>query len=264
MRVRGATLGGKAKIAGAIGGLLAGAMWAGCDCGGDGDSGHSSRTSAVLGAAGGTLVSSDGRLEMRVPPGALDHEVEVFIEPDPEGATELPGRIGVPYRLGPPGTTFTEPVTLLLHFDPAALGGRDAQALRVATSAAGLAWSCIPMSGTDEQGAVVVVSVMHLSIWALRFQDCDEDGDCKAPERCTATGVCAIPCTVAAERQGGGASVLSCVGGLCNHGTCEGDGDCGAERVCSSNEGPGVCLPACEARSRCGFPTDQQICTPAA
>lgn len=234
---------------------------AACSCGGDDGGGAGARASGVIGEAGGTLVSSDGRLELRVPAGALDHEVEMSIEP---GSAELPGLVGLVYRLGPAGTTFEEPVTLLFHFEAAALEGRDPQGLRVATSAAGLVWSCIPMSGTDEEASVVVAAVMHLSVWALRFHDCDDAGDCQAPEVCTETGVCGIPCTVDGDCQTDDSTVLSCQGGSCSHVTCRSASDCGPDRVCSSSDGPGVCLPACEARARCGVPSDQQICTPGA
>lgn len=73
------------------------------------------RTSAAIGSGGGTLVASSGaRLE--VPPGAVELPTEFSMEVR-DGAVSLPdgaASAGALLAMGPAGTTFATPVTLVL------------------------------------------------------------------------------------------------------------------------------------------------------
>lgn len=77
---------------------------AGCS-GGPGSSGSSDSANKpvekVIGAAGGTITTSDGRMKLDIPAGALDADVTISITPQPDGS----------YRLEPAGLQFSVPAT---------------------------------------------------------------------------------------------------------------------------------------------------------
>lgn len=82
---------------------LACATIAGCDPAGD----------DVIGPEGGVVVSTDGRLTIDIPAGALDEAVEITIEE----AEDLPeGAVGPAYEVLPRGTVFNEPVHVLYNY----------------------------------------------------------------------------------------------------------------------------------------------------
>jgi hypothetical protein len=60
----------------------------------------------LIGMAGGTFVSADGRLTIDFPTGALDHDEMISIQPIGNTAT---GAAGVAYRITP-HLNFTAPV----------------------------------------------------------------------------------------------------------------------------------------------------------
>src|SRR5713101_839974 len=63
----------------------------------------------VIGPAGGTLASPDGRLTLTVPPNALTETVAFSIQPI---ANKAEGGLGLAYRLEPNGKTFTTPLEI--------------------------------------------------------------------------------------------------------------------------------------------------------
>jgi hypothetical protein len=66
----------------------------------------------VTPAAGGTVTSSDGRLTITVPPGAVTQAVDVRIAPVP--AAEVPAGAfpaGIAYRLTPDGLQLAQPAS---------------------------------------------------------------------------------------------------------------------------------------------------------
>lgn len=68
---------------------------------------------ATIGAAGGVVVSADGRLTLTIPPGALSADVAIRVTAVTN--EEVPEALRVPtsgpdYRLEPDGTTFAQPV----------------------------------------------------------------------------------------------------------------------------------------------------------
>ncbi len=80
-------------------------------------------TEATIGAGGGTLASSDGRLNITVPPGALAGDTVIAIQPITATA---PGALGTPEDM-----TFAQPVTLTFTYpadEAAALHARAALA----------------------------------------------------------------------------------------------------------------------------------------
>jgi len=74
----------------------------------------------VVGATGGTIAAIDGAVKLTVPAGALPQAVGITVQP--LTASELPavfrGVLGSAFDFGPNGTTFAQPVTLTVSYDP--------------------------------------------------------------------------------------------------------------------------------------------------
>lgn len=115
--------------------------------------------SAVIGPSGGTLTSSDGRLTLEVPAGAVGAEVTFTVRPvtDP-----LPGASGTVYELGPEGTTFLQPVAI-------AITRSGTEPMQVATEVDGR-WVAQPTLVGPE---TLVATATHLSRWGkiITFAD---------------------------------------------------------------------------------------------
>jgi hypothetical protein len=67
----------------------------------------------TIGPEGGSLNSSDGKLVLRIPAGALSSVTQISILPVTNNA---PGGRGNAYRFGPEGTKLNEPATLTFHY----------------------------------------------------------------------------------------------------------------------------------------------------
>ena len=83
----------------------------------------------VVGAAGGSVSSSDGKVTLDIPAGALASDVRIDIEPS-TSFTEQGLVGGTLYDLTPDGTAFAKPVTATFRYDPARLpaGGSESGA----------------------------------------------------------------------------------------------------------------------------------------
>src|SRR3569623_3011399 len=78
-------------------------------------SSKSSSGGTVVGASGGDVMSSDGVLELTIPPGALPGDTMITIEV----ATDVPaGTLGTAYDIGPEGTQFASPVAMRFALPP--------------------------------------------------------------------------------------------------------------------------------------------------
>ncbi|MCC6997995.1 MAG: hypothetical protein IT370_25505 [Deltaproteobacteria bacterium] len=74
-----------------------------------------SPASMMVGAAGGTLTSSDGHLTVQIPAGALGTDTPIAIQ-------ELELKDGWGWSLSPEGTRFAHPVTATMSFTTAEVG----------------------------------------------------------------------------------------------------------------------------------------------
>lgn len=119
-------------------------------------------TFATIGASGGTLVSSDGRLTVTVPAGALAGDTEVGIQPITATA---PGALGAAYRLTPEGRSFAQPATLTFRYSAEEAGASAPSALRVATQDAQGRWG-LPATTSDASMRTLSVATTHFSDWS--------------------------------------------------------------------------------------------------
>jgi hypothetical protein len=119
--------------------------------------------SAVVGTSGGTVMTADGALTVAIPAGALAADITVTVTPvsSPGG-----GALGTVYEIGPTGTQFSSPVTLLLHYDSGNLNGVSEGSLRVATFAAGN-WQILAAAAVDTSTKTVTGTTTHLSPYTI-------------------------------------------------------------------------------------------------
>ncbi|NLR58404.1 hypothetical protein HGH93_09860 [Chitinophaga polysaccharea] len=118
---------------------------------------------ATIGPAGGTLTTTDGRMKLEVPAGAVTKETDFTIQPV---TNTLPGSPGNAYRLLPEGQTFTKPVTLSFHYNDNDLEGTAVQVLFLAFQSNDGIWRCIPQTALDETAHTLTAKTTHFSDWA--------------------------------------------------------------------------------------------------
>ena len=118
----------------------------------------------VVAASGGSVTSSDGRLTLDVPAGALPATTQLSIQAI---GNEAPGGRGMGYRLLPEGLAFAAPVKLTFHYDDADLRGSEPLALRVAYQDDLRRWNVIRQRTLDEAARTVSVETTHFSDWSM-------------------------------------------------------------------------------------------------
>jgi hypothetical protein len=143
---------------------IAGGALLGIACGGGGATGPSlaptpAPTAAAsgpeVGAAGGTVVSPDGRATLIVPAGALSGPVRLTLSAA-AGPVDAAAVTGSAYGVGPAEARFTQPSTLTITYDPALRpAGTDEGELRP-HQLVGDAWQ--PAGGSVNAGAHQVVA----------------------------------------------------------------------------------------------------------
>lgn len=116
----------------------------------------------TIDAAGGTVTSPDGRLDVTIPAGAFSSPTPVGIQVITDTA---PNGLGLAYRLSPEGTTFSTPATLTFHLTDA-----QAQAIAttfVATQHADGVWYMQPNLQRGAAAKTVTLGASHFSDWAV-------------------------------------------------------------------------------------------------
>jgi hypothetical protein len=78
--------------------------------------------SASIGPTGGSLTSSDGRVQLVIPAGALSQTTIITIQPI---INLCPGGIGLAYDLQPTGTKFSTPASLIFHYSDSDVNGTE-------------------------------------------------------------------------------------------------------------------------------------------
>ncbi len=87
-------------------------------------------SSATIGPQGGSIRSTDGRLTLRVPAGALASNVAMSVAATP--SNDAPQASGPSYAISPGGVTFAKSATLVLRYDSEDLVGSNSGALGLA------------------------------------------------------------------------------------------------------------------------------------
>lgn len=120
-------------------------------------------TSTLVGPAGGVAVGASNGLELRAPAGAVSAPVTITIVPT---SAPVPGALGQAYEIGPHGTQFQTPVTLVFRYRPEDIGDRAPSSLTISTLVAG-AWQPIDAVVVDAAQRQVSGTTRHLSLYAI-------------------------------------------------------------------------------------------------
>jgi hypothetical protein len=140
--------------------VFMGGLLTACAGGSDGGGGNL----PGIGAAGGVVVSQDGRARVTIPAGALAQPTVVTVEP----ATNQPsGNIGPSYEFGPDGTTFALPVTIsILYANVALPSGTTALQLQLA-KAVNNQWQALLGSSVDLAAETVSGTTSTFSTYGI-------------------------------------------------------------------------------------------------
>lgn len=117
-------------------------------------------SSATIDAAGGSLLSPDGRVEVIIPPNALSTATALSIQPI---TNETPLGAGLGFDLLPNGQKFNTPVTVRFHYASNDLAGSDVKALRIATQTTDRIWHRFASYNLDTIKKEISVTTTHFS-----------------------------------------------------------------------------------------------------
>lgn len=119
----------------------------------------------TIGAAGGTILSADGRIELSFPAGALAANTDITIQPVTNTA---PNGSGVGYHLMPDGSKFGAPVSLIFHYTDADANGTSPLLFYIAFQDSTGVWQAdFKNREVDTVARTVRLSISHFSFWSL-------------------------------------------------------------------------------------------------
>jgi hypothetical protein len=116
-----------------------------------------------IGSSGGTVTSSDGKISMDIPAGAIDGSIVFSVK----AATAWPsGAVGQVYEVEPSGTQFSKPATIALSYAGLNIDAATAAKLFVGT-AVGASWQSLGTAVNDTRAQTVASTTTHLSVFGL-------------------------------------------------------------------------------------------------
>lgn len=120
--------------------------------------------SATIDATGGTIFSTDGRLEIIIPPNALITSTKITIQPV---TNTTPGGAGEGYDLSPDGQQFALPITLRFHYDSLDMEGTSFLAFGIAYQKKDHVWSSFNSAVVDSIAGTESITTSHFTVHNL-------------------------------------------------------------------------------------------------
>jgi hypothetical protein len=117
----------------------------------------------TIGAAGGTISSPDGRVDLIIPSGSLTADVPITIQPI---TNECPNGVGIAYDFLPSGTKFSTPATLIFHYNDDDVNGTYPYFFYLAYQDSLDEWRVNINKDVDTIGNTVTFDVPHFTGWA--------------------------------------------------------------------------------------------------
>lgn len=118
----------------------------------------------IIGPAGGNVVSSDGRLSLTVPAGALATDTNVSITPI---SNKAHGGVGTAYRMEPDGQTFATAASLTFSFTDDDLKGSAPEFLGAAFQTDDGFWSWLDAPVVNASARTVTVATTHFTDFSV-------------------------------------------------------------------------------------------------
>jgi hypothetical protein len=117
----------------------------------------------VIGAAGGSVSSVDGKLTLEIPAGALTQDETVGIQ---EISNEAHGKVGKAFRLTPEGVQFAKPVKLHYRYSDEEVRGTVPELLSVAYQDREGFWHVYKEPTLEKATQTISVETRHFSDWS--------------------------------------------------------------------------------------------------
>ena len=117
-----------------------------------------------IGINGGAVTSSDGKIELQIPAGALSGNTTISIQAITNNA---PNGISNAYRFTPDGMKFSTAVTLKIHYTAGDLAGTLPELLGIAFQDTTGLWWRVNNFTNDQTAKTVSVPMLHFSDWTL-------------------------------------------------------------------------------------------------
>lgn len=118
----------------------------------------------IIGAAGGTLSSLDGKMSVNIPAGALAGDQNITIQ---RITNKNPMGIHSGYRITPHNVQFTQKVTITFAYTEDDLAGTLAEALGIAFQDTSGVWQEVVNPVLNKTNKTVSVKTNHFSDWAF-------------------------------------------------------------------------------------------------
>jgi hypothetical protein len=121
-------------------------------------------TTKTIGISGGSISTSDGKLTLTFPDGALEKETSITIQPVENKAIN---GVGIGYEFTPHGTKFDKPVTFTYHYTPEELLGATPDAMGLATQHEDGTWMAERLVKVDQVAKTITGKLDHFSWWSI-------------------------------------------------------------------------------------------------
>jgi hypothetical protein len=121
-------------------------------------------TQKTIGAEGGAITSTDGRIKLTIPAGAVSSAQQFSIQPI---SNQNPLAVGKAYRLEPHNVTFSAPVTVEFSYTEDDIQNTIPEALGIAYQDAKGVWQAQGSTINDLANRKVKVTTTHFSDWSL-------------------------------------------------------------------------------------------------
>ena len=120
--------------------------------------------SAAIDATGGIIISTDGRIEISIPAGALSSSTVVSIQ---SFTNTAPSGTGNSYDLLPDGQVFAQPVTITFHYNANDIIGSSVLTLGMAFQADDHIWYSFKNAVTDSVAQTVTATTTHFTVFSI-------------------------------------------------------------------------------------------------
>lgn len=124
-------------------------------------------TTQTIGPSGGTLSSSDGRLTLTIPAGALSRETVLTVEPVENTA---PNGVGRGYHFGPAGTQFVKSATWTYRYEPEEINGISTEAVAMVMQKPDHTWRFTQGAKVDPATQTITSTIHHFSWFSMVTQ----------------------------------------------------------------------------------------------
>ena len=122
------------------------------------------KTEMKIGKDGGSITSSDGKMKLIIPAGAVSKKTTFSIQP----ATNLmPNGNGKIYQMEPSGIIFQTPLQIIFYYSDAETKGNSPELLAIAMQDDKGQWSAPNKITTDTVAKIITAEILHFSSYVL-------------------------------------------------------------------------------------------------